>query len=384
MNQKATRAVFMRGGTSKAIVFRSADLPPGRAAWAKLFLAAMGSPDPYGRQLDGMGGGVTSLSKVCVVGAPTRSDADVDYTFAQVLIDRAEIDYASNCGNMSSAIGPFAVDEKMVEVPANGEAVVRIHNTNTGRIIVARFPVRDGRATVTGELSIDGVSGTGAPIRLDFMDPAGSRTGVLLPTGNIVDTVMVLGSGPLRVGLVDAANPCVLVAANDLGLNGTETPDDIERNTSLMDRLESLRQVAALTMGLASDWAEAARVVSIPKVAMLAPPADTILLSGCPMKADQADILVRVISSGQPHRAVPLTAALCIAVACKIPGSIPNILAKVGDPTSSIRIGHPSGTMLVTAKVAREGASYVVPYATIFRTARRLFQGEVMHPVRNV
>lgn len=197
----------MRGGTSKALIFRAGDLPADRADWAPIFLAAMGSPDPAMRQLDGMGGGVSSLSKCCVVGPPSRPDADVDYTFAQVAIDRPEVDYASNCGNMSSAIGPFAVDEGLVAPPAGNEAVVRIHNTNTGKIIVARFPMEDGRAAVTGDLAIDGVAGTGAPIRLDFTDPGGAGTGRLLPTGNLTDRLDVPGLGPLRVTLIDAANP---------------------------------------------------------------------------------------------------------------------------------------------------------------------------------
>jgi len=183
MPLQSIRAVFMRGGTSKAIMFRSGDLPAERARWAPIFLAAMGSPDPNGRQLDGMGGGVSSLSKVCVVGPPSREDADVDYTFAQIGIGQAVVDYAGNCGNMSSAIGPFAVDEGLVAKPSGDEATVRIHNTNTGKIIVARFPVEDGRSVATGDLAIDGVAGTAAPIRLDFTDPGGAKTGSLLPTG---------------------------------------------------------------------------------------------------------------------------------------------------------------------------------------------------------
>jgi 2-methylaconitate cis-trans-isomerase PrpF len=207
--QNTTRAVFMRGGTSKALIFLAQDLPPDRDA---LFLAAMGSPDPDMRQLNGMGGGVSSLSKVCIVGPPSRPDADVDYTFAQIGIDRPEVDYAGNCGNMSSAIGPFAVDEGLVPPPADGEAVVRIHNTNTARIIVARFPVRAGRAVVEGSLAIDGVAGTGAPIRLDFTDPGGAKTGRLLPTGNPADLLEIPGHPPVRASLVDAANPCVAMS----------------------------------------------------------------------------------------------------------------------------------------------------------------------------
>lgn len=379
MPLQATRAVFMRGGTSKAIMFRSEDLPADREAWDQIFLTAIGSPDPNGRQLDGMGGGVSSLSKVCVVGPASRRDADVDYTFAQIAVDRPDVDYAGNCGNMSSAIGPFAVDEGLVPPPADGEATVRIHNTNTGKIIVARFPVQDGRAVVAGDLAIDGVAGTAAPIRLDFTDPGGAKTGKLLPTGSPADMLDVPGLGPVRVSLVDAANPMVFVDAADMGLTSIETPAVIERDRELMARLEALRQCAAVAMGIAPDLAAAARVASIPKVAMLSAPADAPLLSGRVMAADEADIVARMISVGQPHRAVPLTGALCLAVACRIPGSVAHRLVRAGGPDAPVRIGHPSGMILVAAAVEAGHDGLRVPYATVFRTARRLFQGEVLH-----
>jgi 2-methylaconitate cis-trans-isomerase PrpF len=293
----------MRGGTSKAIVFRAADLPADRAERDAIFLAAIGSPDPNGRQLDGMGGGISSLSKVCVVGPPSRPDADVDYTFAQIAIDEAAVDYAGNCGNMSSAIGPFAVDEGLVTAPADGEATVRIHNTNTGKIIVARFPVQDGRAIVEGELAIDGVAGTGAPIRLDFTDPGGAKTGKLLPTGRALDVLEVPGLGSIGASLVDAANPCVFVAAADLGLAGTELPTALERDAGLMRRLEAIRRQAAVAMGIAGDLEAAGAIRSIPKIALLAAPADAAILSGRIVPASEADILARTIEVGQPHPA---------------------------------------------------------------------------------
>ena len=369
----------MRGGTSKALIFRAGDLPADRADWAPIFLAAMGSPDPAMRQLDGMGGGVSSLSKCCVVGPPSRPDADVDYTFAQVAIDRPEVDYASNCGNMSSAIGPFAVDEGLVAPPAGNEAVVRIHNTNTGKIIVARFPMEDGRAAVTGDLAIDGVAGTGAPIRLDFTDPGGAGTGRLLPTGNLTDRLDVPGLGPLRVTLIDAANPCVLVAAADLGMTATETPAAMERDTALIAGIEALRRVASVRMGLAADLEAAARIISVPKVGILAPPADAPILSGAIQTAASVDILARMMSSGQPHRAVPLTGALCLAVACRLPGTVAHDLVRPGEATDPVRVGHPSGAILVAAGVSSGPDGSRVSHATVFRTARRLFQGEVLH-----
>ncbi len=374
----------MRGGTSKALIFRAGDLPADRADWAPIFLAAMGSPDPAMRQLDGMGGGVSSLSKCCVVGPPSRPDADVDYTFAQVAIDRPEVDYASNCGNMSSAIGPFAVDEGLVAPPAGNEAVVRIHNTNTGKIIVARFPMEDGRAAVTGDLAIDGVAGTGAPIRLDFTDPGGAGTGRLLPTGNLTDRLDVPGLGPLRVTLIDAANPCVLVAAADLGMTATETPAAMERDTALIAGIEALRRVASVRMGLAADLEAAARIISVPKVGILAPPADAPVLSGAVQTAASVDILARMMSSGQPHRAVPLTGALCLAVACRLPGTVAHDLVRPGEATDPVRVGHPSGAILVAAGVSSGPEGPRVSHATVFRTARRLFQGEVLHVVPRV
>ena len=377
MTLRSTRAVFMRGGTSKALMFRALDLPPDPNP---LFLAAMGSPDPSMRQLDGMGGGVSSLSKVCIVGPPSRPDADVDYTFAQIEIDRPEVDYAGNCGNMSSAIGPFAVDEGLVPTPPDGEAVVRIHNTNTSKIIVARFPVQAGRAVVAGDLALDGVAGTGAPIRLDFTDPGGSKTGKLLPSGNAIDLLEIPGHAPIRASLVDAANPCVFIAAADLGLQGHELPTALERDKPLLETLEALRRAASVRMGLAPSLEAAARITSIPKLGLLAAPMETTLLSGRTLAADQADIVARMISVGQPHRAIPLTGALCLAVACRIPGSLANTLARPSDPTAPIRIAHPSGSIMVAAEIRLDpsGPNLTVPHATVFRTARRLFQGEVL------
>lgn len=377
MTLQATRSVFMRGGTSKALMFRAQDLPPDPNP---LFLAAMGSPDPSMRQLDGMGGGVSSLSKVCIVGPPSRADADVDYTFAQIEIDRPEVDYAGNCGNMSSAIGPFAVDEGLVPTPPDGEAVVRIHNTNTAKIIVARFPVHAGRAVVQGDLALDGVAGTGAPIRLDFTDPGGSKTGKLLPSGNATDLLEIPGHAPIRASLVDAANPCVFIAAADLGLHGHELPTALEQDKPLLETLEALRRAASVRMGLAPSLEAAARITSIPKLGLLAAPMETTLLSGRTLAADQADIVARMISVGQPHRAIPLTGALCLAVACRIPGSIANTLARPSDPTAAIRIAHPSGSIMVAAEIRLDpsGPDLTVPHATVFRTARRLFQGDVL------
>lgn len=373
------RATFMRGGTSKALVLHRADLPADQAEWAPIFLASMGSPDPNGRQLDGMGGGVSSLSKVCVVGPASRDDADVDYTFAQVSVGTGDVDYSANCGNMSSAIGPFALDEGLVPAPRGAEAVVRIHNTNTKKIIISRFRVEDGVAAVDGELMLDGVGGSGAPIRLEFQDPGGARTGRLLPTGRAADVVSVHGLGEMEVSMVDAANPCVFVAAATMGLAGTELPDELQKDAVLLGRLEAVRCQASVLMGLALTLEEAAGVLGVPKVAMVAAAGSSDTLSGRRLDEREMDVMVRMISIGQPHRAVPLTGALCLAAACRVPGSVPWRMLRQEAHAGPLRIGHPSGVVLVDADVETREDGVHVRQATVYRTARRLFQGEVLY-----
>ncbi len=381
MAQRRIKASFMRGGTSKAVMFRQADLPPDRAEWDSIFTAVMGSPDPNGRQLDGMGGGVSSLSKVCVIGPPSRPDADVDYTFAQVSIRDASVDYSANCGNMSSAVGPFAVEEGLVAAPRNGEAVVRIHNTNTGKIIVSRFAMADGLAEIDGDLALDGVPGTAASIRLEFVDPGGTRSGKLLPTGRAVDRLDAPG-GAIEASMVDAANPCVFVRAADVGKTGRELPDALEADAAFLRRMEAIRCAASVAMGIAADAAAAGAIPSIPKVAMVCAPQDMPTLSGRPVAADDMAIGVRMISVGQPHRAVPITGALSLAVATRVAESLPNRLARAaGGP---VAIAHPSGRILVDAKVdaAQDAARAHAQYAAVYRTARRLFAGEVLYRPR--
>ncbi|MGB6561729.1 MAG: PrpF domain-containing protein [Candidatus Binataceae bacterium] len=388
MKQLKLRAVFMRGGTSKAVMLRAADLPAERELWTPIFLGVVGSPDPNGRQLDGMGGGISSLSKICVIGPPTRADADVDYTFAQVSIKDAAVDYSGNCGNMSSAVGPFAVDEGLVSAAvadAAGEATVRIHNTNTHKLIVARFPLDDGRAAVDGDFRLPGVAGTGAPVRLDFLEPGGAGTGKLLPTGNAVDTLETDDVRGIEVSMVDAANPCVFVTAGALGASGVEMPDELEANGTLLRRLEAIRIAASLRMGIAKTAAAAAQIPSIPKVAMVAPARAARTLAGERLAAEDADVTVRMISIGQPHRAVPLTGAMCLAVASRIEGTVVSRIARPssasagGDP---VRIAQPSGVTVVGAAVRRDGdgerPQWFAESATVYRTARRLMDGWVL------
>ena len=370
------RAAFIRGGTSKALVFQAQDLPADKAEWDALFLRAIGSPDRYGRQLNGMGGGVSSLSKVCIVSPPSVEGADIDYTFVQVQVKEAKVDYSGNCGNMSSAIGPYAVDEGLVPMPSGREAVVRIHNTNTRKIIAATFPVESGHSVEIGDLVIPGVEGAGAPVRLDFLAPGGASTGRLLPSGNVVDTLTVPGRGAVTVSMVDAANACVFVDAADFGLQGTELPDAFDAQPELMKALNDLRLQASVAMGIAASIEAAALNRLIPFIALVSAPQESCTLSGELIPADGADLVVRMLSNGQPHRALPLTGALCTAVAAQIAGSVPNRLLRPGR-NGSLRLAMPSGILTVDAAVEHKPEGWYAERGSFFRTTRRLFDGQV-------
>jgi 2-methylaconitate cis-trans-isomerase PrpF len=377
--QRPIPAVFMRGGTSKAIMFHARDLPSDRAAWDALFTAAMGSPDPYGRQLDGMGGGVSSLSKVCVLAPSARNDADVDYTFAQIQVKESKVDYKGNCGNMSSAVGPFAVDEGLVI--ASGEiATVRIFNTNTQKIIRATFPLDGKQARYDGDLVIPGVAGTGAPVRLDFVQPGGAATGKLLPSGKTMDRLDVPGFGSIDVSLVDAANPAVFVRARDIGLAGTELPDQLEANPKILRLLDDIRVHGSVRMGIAPDIETARTINGIPFMAIVSPPSDARTLAGDTIQADSVDLTVRVVSSGQPHRALPVTISLCTAVAARITGTLAAEALSKGAAEKSLRLGMPSGVLTVDADVACEDGVWIARAGSFYRTARRLFDGRVWVP----
>lgn len=366
----------MRGGTSKALMLHRRDVPGDLAAWEPVFLSAMDSPDPFGRQLNGMGGGVSSVSKICVVARSERPDADVDYTFVQVVVRDGRIDLSGNCGNMLSAVGPFAVDEGLVDVP-DGPVRLRIYNTNTRKLIEARFAVRSGRAVYGGDLPIPGVTGTGAPIRLDFVDPGGATTGRLLPTGAVRQGLDVPGLGAIEASLVDAANACVFVRAADLGLAGTELPAALEAVPGLLDRLARIRRAGSVAMGIAPDLEAAARVVHVPFVGLVAPPRDSGSLSGEAVPADDVDLTARVISNGVPHQALPLTATLCLAVAARLEGSLVHEAARPTD--AALRVGMPSGILTADATVIRDGDGWRAERGSFFRTARPLMRGEVFY-----
>lgn len=377
MKQLKIPAVFMRGGTSNAIVFHQKDLPADRREWDEIFLAAIGSPDPYGRQLDGMGGGISSLSKICVIGPSSRPDADIDYTFAQVQVKEAKVDYSGNCGNMSSAMGPFAVDEGLLKASGK-EALVRVHNTNTRKVIWSRFALDDGQSAVDGDLSIPGVAGTGSPVRLEFRDPGGATTGKLLPTGNVVDMLDVPGCGKIRASLVDAANATCFLNAADLRIKGTEMPEELDRNAELLKKLAAIRIAASVAMGIARTPEEAAEKRTVPFVGFVSGPQDAVTLAGEKIEAGQVDLTARMISNGQPHRALPLTVTLCTAVAARIEGSLVNQAARLAsDPDAEIRIAMPSGILTVAARVYKKDGTWHAEQGAFYRTQRRLFEGYV-------
>jgi len=377
MRQLKIPATFMRGGTSNAIVFNAKDLPRDRALWDEIFRAAIGSPDPYGRQLDGMGGGISSLSKVCVVGPSSRPDTDIDYTFAQVQVKEAKVDYGANCGNMSSAVGPFAVDEGIVKASGR-EALVRVHNTNTKKIIYSRFAIDDGVSAVDGDLAIPGVAGTGSPVKLEFRDPGGATTGKLLPTGNAADTLDVPGVGRIKVSMVDAANACVFLNAADLGLTGTEMPDALDTAHDLLQKLGAIRVAASAAMGIARNAEEAAANKAVPFVGFVSGPQAAKLLTGATITADDIDLTGRMLSNGQPHRALPLTASLCMAVAARIEGSVVFDAARqTDDPELPLRIAMPSGILTVAASVRRVNGQWHAEQGAFYRTQRRMFDGYV-------
>jgi hypothetical protein len=365
MTQRRIRAVYMRGGTSRALFFHEDDLPRSPAARDRILIAALGSPDPYGRQLDGMGGGISSLSKACIIGPPTHPEAQVDYTFAQVEVRAPTVDYKGNCGNCSSAVGPFAIEEKLVQVTAS-VTEVRIHNTNTRKLIVAHVPVREGEPAVEGDFELPGVPGRGARIALDFLDPGGAVTGRLLPTGNPCDTV-----AGVEASLVDATNPVAFVRARDLGLTGTESPQVIDADRALGARLEAIRVEAAGRMGIAGSAA-------VPKIALVAPPTTFTALDGRSYGPDDVDLVARVMSMGNCHRAFALTAAMCLAVAARVPGTLVHECARAGP--GDLRLGHPSGATPIAAAVGTRDGGAWAERVTVYRTARRLMEGFVRVP----
>lgn len=422
--QKSVKAAYYRGGTSRAVILQPQALPKERAKWPAIFRQIMGSGDPYGRQLDGMGAGISSLSKICLVepygkrvpllekGARYRTGSrgidgvrdtlqeaealdqkkaetsgdehklDIDYTFVGLGIENDEVDVAGNCGNMSSAIGPYAYNAGLlpasIYAKPDGEVTVKIRNTNTGKLIDSTFEVIGGEAAVTGDYIIDGVAGKGSKINLDFKDPYGSKTGKVLPTGRRIDTI-----DGYRVTCIDGANPAVFIRADDVGVDGTILPNDFNKLPGKLALLESIRKTAAVAMGIAPTEELVPR--TIPKIGLVSQSSSHAVLSGKTLKSSQMDIVVRFLSDTQPHRAIPLTAALTTAVAARIPGTIvEQMLAPEPLLSSAITIGHASGRLQVNAKMHEKNRLIPIS-ATVFRTAKRLFEGDIFYtdPVEN-
>lgn len=377
INRNRIPAVYMRGGTSKGLVFHRRDLPADRAEWDGIFLGAMGSPDPYGRQLDGMGGGTSTLSKVCIVEPASRDGFDVDYTFAQVSVKQAKVDYGSICGNMSAAVALFAQQEGLVPTGSQ-QTVVRIFNTNTKKALRATLDIGNGAPPVRGLMGIPGVAGEAPPVRLDFIDPSGATTGKLLPTGNARDTLRIPGYGSMAVSLIDAGTSCVFIDAGALGLEGSELPSEISTRAEVVALVEQARRHASVAMGLAPDIEAAAAKPVAPFVCVIAPAMDSGTLSGAAIAVHDVDFTVRAFANGQPHLALPITASLCCAVAAEVEGSLLDaILGANRQNTSSLRIGMPSGILNVAASLDKGGGRIRVHSASLYRTARRLFDGFV-------
>jgi hypothetical protein len=365
MTQKRIPAVYMRGGTSRCLVFHEGDLPEAGAARDRILLAALGSPDPYGRQLNGMGGGISSLSKAVIIGPSTHPDAQVNYTFAQVEVKSANVDYRTNCGNCSSAVGPFAIDETLVAA-RDGVTTVRIHNTNTKKVIVAHVPVTNGEAAVDGDFELAGIAGRGARIALDFLDPGGAGTGRLLPTGVARETI-----DGVECSLVDASNAVVFVRAKDVGITATETPMAIDADAALSARLERIRVEAGRRMGITGSAAA-------PKIAVVAAPTTFTALDGVAYEEDAVDVVGRAISMGNCHRAFPLTVAMCVGVAARLEGTVVHEVAS--GRNGDVRLGQPSGVLPIDAIVKTKDGAPWASSVTVYRTARRLMEGFVRIP----
>jgi hypothetical protein len=368
----------MRGGTSKGVFLRPEDLPADAAARDRLLLRIIGSPDPYGKQIDGMGAATSSTSKVVLVSKSGRPDCDVDYLFGQVRIDAPLIDWSGNCGNLTTAVGPFAIAEGIVNAPRDGVAVVRIWQANIGKRILAHVPVRGGQVVEEGDFELDGVTFPAAEVKLEFMNPAAE--GAMFPTGSVVDFLEIKGLGRVEATLINAGNPTIFVAASSLGLKGTEMQDNINGNTALLERAEALRAQGAVAMGLAASAEEAtSKRRHTPKLAFIAPPADYVSSGGKKIDAGSIDMLARILSMGVLHHAMTGTGGVAIAVAGAIPGTLVQRTARQG-AEGRIRFGHPSGTLSVGAEARAEGGQWVVSKATMSRSARRLMEGWVRVP----
>lgn len=382
-------ATYMRGGTSKGVFFRLQDLPaaaqvPGAARDA-LLMRVIGSPDPYGKQTDGMGAATSSTSKTVILAKSSRPDHDVDYLFGQVSIDKPFIDWSGNCGNLSAAVGPFSISNGLVDparIPKNGIATVRIWQANIGKTIISHVQMTDGAVQETGDFELDGVTFPAAEVQLEFMDPAAEEEGgggAMFPTGNLVDDLVVPGVGTLKATMINAGIPTIFLNAEAIGYKGTELQDDINGNPKALEMFEKIRAHGALRMGLISQLEEAAKRQHTPKVAFVAKPADYVASSGKKIAASDINVLVRALSMGKLHHAMMGTAAVAIGTAAAIPGTLVNLAAGGGN-LDAVRFGHPSGTLRVGAQATQVDGEWKVTKAIMSRSARVLMEGWVRVP----
>ncbi|WP_339493062.1 2-methylaconitate cis-trans isomerase PrpF [Pseudomonas sp. EA_15y_Pfl2_R67] len=382
-------ATYMRGGTSKGVFFSLQDLPeaarvPG-AVRDSLLLRVIGSPDPYEKQIDGMGGATSSTSKTVILSKSPRADHDVDYLFGQVSIDKPFVDWSGNCGNLSAAVGSFAISSGLVDagrIPQNGVAVVRIWQANIGKTIIAHVPITDGAVQETGDFELDGVTFPAAEVQLEFMDPAAEEEGVggsMFPTGNLVDDLQVPGVGTFKATLINAGIPTIFINARDVGYTGTELQGAINGDPKALAMFETIRAHGALRMGLIKHLDESAQRQHTPKVAFVAPPADYVSSSGKAVAAGDVDLLVRALSMGKLHHAMMGTAAVAIGTAAAISGTVVN-LAAGGIERNAVRFGHPSGTLRVGAEASQVNGEWTVKKAIMSRSARVLMEGFVRVP----
>jgi probable AcnD-accessory protein PrpF len=382
-------ATYMRGGTSKGVFFRLQDLPaaaqaPGPARDA-LLMRVIGSPDPYGKQIDGMGGATSSTSKTVILSKSARDGHDVDYLFGQVSIDTSFVDWSGNCGNLSAAVGPFAISNGLVDperIPVNGVCIVRIWQANIGKTIIAHVPITDGQVQETGDFELDGVTFPAAEVQLEFMDPAAEEEGAggaMFPTGNLVDDLEVPGIGTFKATMINAGIPAIFLNAEDIGYTGAELQDAINGDPKALARFETIRAHGAVRMGLIRHVDEAVKRQHTPKVAFVAKPRDYTSSSGKKVTAADVDLLVRAMSMGKLHHAMMGTAAVAIGVAAAIPGTLVNLAAGGGERTA-VRFGHPSGTLRVGAQAQQVEGEWSVTKAIMSRSARVLMEGAVRVP----
>lgn len=378
-------ATYMRGGTSKGVFFRLQDLPepcqvPGEAR-DKLLLRVIGSPDPYGQQIDGMGGATSSTSKTVIVAKSEQPDHDVDYLFGQVAINKAFVDWSGNCGNLTAAVGAFAISGGLVDpsrIPQNGVCTVRIWQKNISKTIIAHVPITNGAVQETGDFELDGVTFPAAEVIIEFMDPADGE-GSMFPTGNVVDDLEVPGVGTFKATMINSGIPTIFVNAADIGYTGTELQKDINSDAEALARFETMRAYGAVKMGLISDISEAAARQHTPKIAFVAPPVDYVASSGKQIKAEAVDVLVRALSMGKLHHAMMGTASVAIATAAAVPGTLVNLAAGGGE-RESVTFGHPSGSLRVGASAKLVNGEWTATKAVMSRSARVLMEGWVRVP----